>query len=116
MFGEGRNLLASLTYKGKVYNYCLFWDSELQHLNTQFIEGDFNVASPTLLLATPWIQLPTTQDFNQVVLDALGLLNAFLLKQFGGVPVTWLEQLEAVFRKVVFYLDKDGIPQAKINE
>jgi len=114
-FGVGRNLIASLDYKGKTYNYCVFYDSDLHLLNTQFIEGDYQLPNITLLWASGWINIPMpSKDPKQVVLDTIGELNIFLKNQFGGIPVTWEDQLEAFFRKVIFFLEAD-IPQIKIS-
>lgn len=116
MFGAGRNLIASLDYKGKTYNYCVFYDSEFKNLNTQFIEGDYQASNITLLWASGWIRIPDlSKDPRQVVLDTITELNVFLKKQFGGIaPVTWEDQLEAFFRKIILFLEAD-IPQAKIS-
>jgi hypothetical protein len=117
MFPVGRSLIATLEYKGKAYNYCFFWDPELNNFNTQFIEGDFQVANPTLLWASGWVHIPDPlRDPREVVLENIGQLNVFLIKQFEGqAPITWGEQLETFFRKVVFFLDQ-GIPQAKVQD
>lgn len=117
MFPIGRSLIASLDFKGKVYNYCLFHDSDLNEINTQFIEGDFQVANPSLLWASSWVHVPTpSKDPMDLIVETIGQLNDFLKKQFGSeIPVTWGDRLEAFFRKVVFVLDQ-GIPQAKMQD
>lgn len=114
--GVGRNLIASLDYKGKTYNYCFFYDSDLKMLNTQFIEGDWQSASVTLLWSSAWVRIPdSSKDPEQLVRDTIAELNVFLKKQFGGeIPVTWEEKFEYFLRKIVFFLE-ENIPQVKIG-
>ncbi len=114
MFGTGRTLITSLNYKGKVYNYCVFYDSDLHLLNTQFIEGNYQIPTPILLWTSIWINIPNPlKDPRQVVLDTITELNIFLKKQFGE-PMTWENQLEIFFRKIIFFLE-ESIPQTKIS-
>jgi len=47
---------------------------------------------------------------------AVNEVNVFLKTKFGtGIPMTWIEQLEAVFTQIVFFRDVNGMPQIKIQ-
>lgn len=116
MFAHGRSLIATLDHKGKTYNFCVFYDAELNELNTQFIEGDFQAPNLALLWASPWMHIPDqAKDPRAVVENIVAELNAFLKKQFSDLPpVTWADQLEALLRKIIFFPEA-GIPQVRLE-
>lgn len=117
MFTQGRSLIKTLDHAGKTFNLCFFFDAEFNRLIIQFVEGEFQVAVPTVLWVSGWISIPSpSSDPKQLVQDVVAQLNIFLMKQFGSeVPVTWGDQLQFFFRKIVFVLEQ-GVPQAKIQD
>jgi len=47
---------------------------------------------------------------------AANQINQFLIQKFGaGIPMTWIQQLEALVARIVFFRDAAGVPQIKIQ-
>lgn len=119
MFGAGRNLIASLTYKEKDYALCVNYDADFNQFNAIFVEGDWQLPQPNILWYTGWERIPsqlvTPEDLVNNILNGISGLNRFLVSHFNeGTSELWGDRLAAYFRKVVFYLDGAGIPQVKI--
>jgi hypothetical protein len=47
----------------------------------------------------------------------IATINTFLKNKFAGTgaPMTWIEKLEAVLSRIVFFRDAAGVPQIKIQ-
>jgi len=120
MFGTGRNLIASITFNSKLYNFVILYSPDMvKNWIPQFIQGDFTLPNPNILWIGDVIDPSWDNTFHKTALDCViqevGNLNGFLKQYFGGImPDTWEQQLETFFRKVILFLE-NNIPQAKIT-
>ncbi len=119
MFGIGRNLIASITFNGKEYNFVILYNPDMvKNWIPQFIQGDITIPTPNILWLGDVIDPSWDETFHRpaqdIVLAEITQLNLFMKNYFGGtMPDTWEEQLETFFRKVRIALE-GGIPQAKM--
>jgi len=117
----GRNLIIGFDQGGKHYDiiikkdadeFCTMWYFLLFEGVDTWQNQSINGEAMTALLDTqPVNAIP--QNLVQVSVDAV---NAFLKNKFKGtdVSMTWIEQLEAVLARIVFFRDAAGVPQIKI--
>jgi len=122
---SGRNLLLSFDQNGKHYDLIIIKNTEIVVTwIIQLFEGidtwkdDMIFGQPIIVLDETYnTDFPQTPDGArkkvQVVVDSI---NIFLKNKFiGGIPMTWIEQIEAIINKIIFFRDENGIPQVKIS-
>ena len=121
----GRNLIISFDQVGKHYDLVAIKNTDMvvtwlfqlfEGVDTWKNQG-INGQPITVLDETWSTDFPNTPEGAQKkVQQAITEINQFLIRKFGeGIPMTWIQQLEALVARIVFFRDAAGVPQIKIQ-